>query len=105
MTTQRRSNKQLKYAFGVVMRDLMAYAAEHYEPIDKETCKRHAYVAVGHYEYKTVFGRKVVVPKPTPKTTEGMEDLLEKIRAWGAGLEPPCAIMLPGETISYPKWP
>lgn len=98
-----RSNAQLRYAFGVVMKSLMEFTASRGVPLSKEEVKRHAYIAVGHCEMQQVFGEFKVVPKPTPKDVQGMEELLEKIRAWAAGFG--LTIYLPGEGTKYPIWP
>jgi hypothetical protein len=85
------------------MTTLMKYAEENGHPLSKDETKRAAYIAVGHCEMKQVFGSWQVVPKPTPKDTQGLEELMEEIRAWGAGFG--CVILLPNEGITYPRWP
>lgn len=99
-----RSPQQNRYAFGVVIKALMAHCEANGSPLPKEEVKRLALIAVGHCQIKEVFGDQEVVPKPTRTLdVQEFEELLESIRAWAAGKG--ITINLPGEGLHYPVWP
>jgi hypothetical protein len=100
----KRSLRENRYYFGVVIKALREKAKAEGNPVSKDEAHRLAMLAIGHCAYRKRWGVVSLEPKQTHNLeTWEFEELLEKVRCWAAQ-QLKIDIELPNEGIAYPAF-